>query len=533
MVVSEIYDEPPTSAVNVIPGEAMADLDWDDDEEATNVFDRSGADDLFAEMRAKPKVYTAAEDGAKRHVAGAAALLASSGRSAAPVPKSMPPSSHMAHLTSGAPMAPLGPHPGMAVASMPAPEQLPRIPAPAPVPREIAESRPSQQDTRSKHPSWHPSAPTPTKRPSGSKSTLILALVAVMVLAAAGFFYLKNAAAAMVVVSVTHEGSAVEKVDIYVDGQKKCEFAPCKLELKPGKVALRVVSGALAGSRIVDVQGGKDLKIDIALGVSDETAPPASGSTEVAREGTATVKLSTKMTGIAVKVFVGDSKEGKPLPAELTDLPSGKVTLRFESDGDKYGRLEKTVELKPGETLDIADVELPLLKVKVTFLLITRGANVGLYVEEDGKRRIERLDFVGNKATVELDTSKTWTLEGVLKGHDMLRRKLQFEGGKEELEVRVELMQEREATTTPDPDASAKPDDKAAGHGFINANSIPPSKVIINGRPHGSTPVTGVKVPAGSYTVIFRHPELGTQSRTVTVGAGQTKTATVRFKKDE
>ena len=53
--------------------------------------------------------------------------------------------------------------------------------------------------------------------------------------------------------------------------------------------------------------------------------------------------------------------------------------------------------------------------------------------------------------------------------------------------------------------------------------------VIIDGRPHGTAPVTGVKVSPGSHTVVFMHKEYGTKSRTVTVAAGQTATAAVRF----
>ncbi|HSN99837.1 MAG TPA: PEGA domain-containing protein, partial [Candidatus Nanopelagicales bacterium] len=66
--------------------------------------------------------------------------------------------------------------------------------------------------------------------------------------------------------------------------------------------------------------------------------------------------------------------------------------------------------------------------------------------------------------------------------------------------------------------------------GTLNINSIPVSKVVLDGRPLGSTPKVGVSVPAGSHTVTFIHPELGKKSVTVTVKAGETKTAAVKFK---
>jgi hypothetical protein len=54
------------------------------------------------------------------------------------------------------------------------------------------------------------------------------------------------------------------------------------------------------------------------------------------------------------------------------------------------------------------------------------------------------------------------------------------------------------------------------------------SSVILDGRPVGTTPKIGVKVSAGSHSVVFvKDGQRKTQS--VTVGAGQTKTVVVRF----
>jgi len=55
------------------------------------------------------------------------------------------------------------------------------------------------------------------------------------------------------------------------------------------------------------------------------------------------------------------------------------------------------------------------------------------------------------------------------------------------------------------------------------------SKVILDGKPQGSTPKVGISVPAGSHTVVFIHPEKGKKTVSVTVKAGETKTAAVKF----
>jgi len=85
-----------------------------------------------------------------------------------------------------------------------------------------------------------------------------------------------------------------------------------------------------------------------------------------------------------------------------------------------------------------------------------------------------------------------------------------------------------EASTAPSPSVppAAQP---AEGNAFLNINSIPVSKIILDGKPIGSTPKVGVSVPAGSHTVVFIHPEKGKKSIAVTVKPGETKAAAVKF----
>ena len=518
--VSGVFDEPSSSA-NVLPGSAVADLDWDDDEEATNVFDRS-ASDLFGELAGRPRTFDEAEPAVstKPDVGKAAALLASSGKSA------------------------------KAIKSTPPPAEMPAIPAPAPVPREIVDSKPAADaSARPQHPSWAPSeaAPPPPQPKKGGSSTMILAAVAVLVMGAAAFFYLRQSSDAMVMINVTHDGKSVETANIYVDGQKKCEFAPCKLEMSPGSKTLRVVSGNLAGSETIQVEGGEDQTVSIALGVSSDTMPPdgpePTASTSAEPEGPAKLELTSKMDDAEITVFVNGEEKGKLGKDGLTldDVEPGKVTLRFEG-GDKYGKVEKTVELKAGETLKVEDIELPLLEVEVTFELKTRGASVDLMKEDDkGKEQEIKLTWKSSKAIEKLDTSFKYTLKASLKGYQDFEKVLDFDGVGKEMDFPIELVKDKDepkpvaanTNTTPPPKPTGgdppEPKPTAAKFGFINANSLPPAGVIIDGRPHGTAPVTGVKVSPGSHTVVFMHKEYGTKSRTVTVAAGQTATAAVRF----
>jgi hypothetical protein len=69
----------------------------------------------------------------------------------------------------------------------------------------------------------------------------------------------------------------------------------------------------------------------------------------------------------------------------------------------------------------------------------------------------------------------------------------------------------------------------AHASGFLNINSIPIARVVVDGRPLGTTPLTAVDVRPGAHSVTFIHPELGRRSVSVQVGAGQSKAVAVRF----
>jgi serine/threonine-protein kinase len=63
----------------------------------------------------------------------------------------------------------------------------------------------------------------------------------------------------------------------------------------------------------------------------------------------------------------------------------------------------------------------------------------------------------------------------------------------------------------------------------LNLISSPPSTVVLDGKPLGLTPKTGISVSPGPHTLLFVHPEHGRKSRTITVSPGKTATATVSF----
>jgi serine/threonine-protein kinase len=67
--------------------------------------------------------------------------------------------------------------------------------------------------------------------------------------------------------------------------------------------------------------------------------------------------------------------------------------------------------------------------------------------------------------------------------------------------------------------------------GIANLNATPWAEVWIDGRKIGETPLGRVQLTIGPHEVQFRHPELGTQTRTLTVTTGTVALLSVELKK--
>lgn len=97
-------------------------------------------------------------------------------------------------------------------------------------------------------------------------------------------------------------------------------------------------------------------------------------------------------------------------------------------------------------------------------------------------------------------------------------------------------------TPSPKPEPAAKPEPKPPvdeptekpagdkGVGFLNINSLPVSRILLDGQPMGETPKTGVQVSAGTHTITFVNADLPKKSISVTVKAGETKTASAKLR---
>ena len=482
-------------------------MDWDDEEESTHVYDKAQHGEVPRAPAPKQKL-------------GAAALLASSGGVA---PSAKSPS-----------MAP----PGLRHGS---------VPPPPPVPASL-EHHPRRDEATAVRPRPYVPAAAAPAAAGGSRASVILAGLALVVALGIAVFVLLPKKGGFKITVSSKTGVAVGAVDIYVDGQKKCETTPCVVsELEPGSKTIKILARGFPPADATEtVEAGKEQKVVfVTLEAPGGSSPSATAV--IAGGNLAGLKVAGTDGEKAVRVIVDGSDKGT-LPVDLKELPPGSHKLRFDG-GERYEKAERTVDLVAGQTNDLGEIKLKVLKGQVTLDIATPAVTVTLVKRGDKKVEKKLTDQMLKNPPVKLDIdpSENWRLVASRKGFDDFTQDLTFEDGQAEKTITIQLVEVGKPTPvavtdpgprtspTPTPTPTPTPDKKdppaaTSGAGTLNINSIPPSKIILDGKPLGSTPKVGVSVPAGSHTVTFIHPDLGKQSVTVQVKAGETKTAAVKFK---
>jgi serine/threonine-protein kinase len=411
----------------------------------------------------------------------------------------------------------------------------------------------------------------PAQASGGSKIGIVLSVLAlVAVVAIAVFMFLPKKGGLKIDIQA-NSGAPVGKAEIFVDGKKECDTTPCVVsELSPGPKTIKVIAPEFAPVQPVTatVEAGKDVPVTVT--VESSGAPAQAPSAAMATVTGLKIIAATPNA----KLFVDGTDKGT-LPVELKDLAPGAHKLRFEA-GDRYEKLEQSVDVESGKLKEIGPIKLKVLKGQVALELATEGAQVKLVDQKKVERKVPEGEWKKQPVKIELDPNGGWKIVATKKGFDDFSQELTFDDGVAEKSIRISLSETGKASdtsaavtgsisensasgsatgsasgsatgsasgsatgsasgsTASDPKAGG--DTKgpavapAGGNGTLNINSIPVSKVVLDGRPLGSTPKVGVSVPAGSHTVIFIHPEKGKQTVTVTVKAGETKTAAVKFK---
>jgi serine/threonine-protein kinase len=264
---------------------------------------------------------------------------------------------------------------------------------------------------------------------------------------------------------------------------------------------------------------------------------------------TAVLKASSKQDGVKLVV---DGKDIGTLPQEIKGLTPGEHSIVFEG-GDRYAPQKSTVVIGPNETKELDPVSLKVSKGAATFDVKTPGAALALVASD------ERRALTDYSRPIDVDTSKSWTLEATKTGFKTLRLPVTFDDqanktfsvtldpDKGGVDVAALPADTGAADNAPAPAGKAAkgarvapaakaepaeaPKASAAGSGpcTLNFNSIPASRIVLDGRPLGMTPKMGVSASAGSHSVLFVADGGTKKSTSATCKAGETKTVAVRI----
>ncbi|HEX7670893.1 MAG TPA: carboxypeptidase regulatory-like domain-containing protein, partial [Polyangiaceae bacterium] len=368
----------------------------------------------------------------------------------------------------------------------------------------------------------------------GNKNTLYMGVGAAVVLLAAAAFYFLGARTGGLTITVSGPGGRpVEGVEVFIDGAKKCGNSPCRVpDLAAGAHLVRAAAKGYqdTADQAVSVESGKQSTHNVSL----VTAGAGTG-----------VRVSALGSGLRLYV---DGQQVGELPQTAKNLTPGEHTLRV-AGSDRYEAWEERVTLEDGEMKTLGPLKLRVKKGLATFKA-GPGAD-GARVLLDG-RLVPELP-----ATIEVPAGKQLTLVATKSGYSTYRRNVSFEDGVAEKSFEITMAEggseetasapaadepaptqhsmgkttaaTHHATPAPAPAPAPGPVRAASrtpgkGKAVLNINSIPVTNVILNGRPIGATPKVGVQVTPGPQTVVFVHATLGRKVQTGTVGEGETKT---------
>jgi hypothetical protein len=302
-----------------------------------------------------------------------------------------------------------------------------------------------------------------------------VALLAIAVIAQGGYIAYDMYRGSLAVapelgsVSVTSEPTGAP---VLIDGVAR-GTTPLQIALAPGAHDVQVGSGPQARSQPVTVTAGSTSSLHLGLGSS-----PGIGSAT----GTGGLQIATEPPGARVSI---DGTPHGVAPVTVTNLKVGDhvVTVRGNS-GDAVNR---TVAVQEGT---------------VASLLISMTAPGGIAA-----------GWLAISSDVPLQILERGTILGTTESPRIL-----LPTGNHELElVNAELGYRVTRTVQIAAGQTASLALKPP-MGTISINAVPWAEVSIDGQRVGETPIGNFAVTIGRHEVLFRHPELGEQRRSVTVG---------------
>jgi hypothetical protein len=308
------------------------------------------------------------------------------------------------------------------------------------------------------------------------KREILMVVMALAVIAEGGFIaysMLANRAAVPPETGSLTVTSEPSGQPVLIDGTAQ-GMTPVTLTIASGGHRIEVGSGAQLHSRPVTITRGGDVAVHVAL-----TTPPPDGAVP----GTGGLQIATDPPGARVTVD-GEARGVAPLTIANLKVGDHVVSVRGAT-GDPINR---TVTVQEASVASLFISMSPRGAFASGWLAVTSGG-VPLQIMENGA-------LVGTT-----DTPRILLPAGT---HDLelVNNELGFRQSRS-----VEITAGQTATLGLKPPMSS-----------ISINATPWAEVWINGQRAGETPIGNLAVPIGRHELLFSHPELGEQRRTVTVG---------------
>ena len=311
---------------------------------------------------------------------------------------------------------------------------------------------------------------------------------------------------------------------------------------------------------------GKNIAIAIAAAVLLVIGIKLAGSNSAASTQEATGIRASSKQPLGIKLLV-DGKLIGTLPQEVKGMTPGEHAIVFDA-GERYAQQRRMVELVPGEMKELEPVTLKVTKGSAIFDVKTPGTRLAL-VSAD-----ERRELTDYSHAIDVDNTKSWTLEATKQGYKPVALPIVFEeraertftvqlsesGGvdvlalpaanvtitdepapsaalasekptKKKRRERGERSESAPRSIAPSPAPIAQAPGAAAGGSgtcSLNINTIPSSHVTLDGRNLGTTPRLGVMVASGSHNIVFS-TENSRKSTITSCRPGETKTVAIRM----
>lgn len=390
------------------------------------------------------------------------------------------------------------------VAEAPPPPPMSRPPGGATVPPNPSQrQRPqARQDT-----AFIPVAPPSS--PAWVPYTVATALIALVFLVV---FLLVAPSKGSLHVTVTGPGNrAIPGVEVRLNGKLSCSASPCEVpDLTAGTylVVARAPGYQPTGEIAVDVSGAQSVK-----------------NITLARFVGTGIHVLGKGSGLMLSV---DGQEVGPLPQAIRDMTPGEHVIQV-SGGTRYADFTQRVGVEADRMTTVGPVRLRVVKGLATIVAGpgAEGADATLLVGST-RKVLPKLPI-----RLEVDTSRSHVLVAKRPGYVPYQQPIVFSDGQAEQTIEVSLVSEAAQAEAPRRLSQAQRKGQngqaaTSATSTLSLISTPPSSVVLDGKPLGSTPQEGLQVEPGAHSVLFIHGS-ERRHRQVVVASGKQETVAVHF----